>query len=219
MLHGITTFFKNIFSPPFCASCKLFLNDADVLCNECRQKIQPVVSHNLSITKTKTMPVLAIGAYRDPLIALIVAKSGSHRVASTQLGHLVWQLSNVSHLDFDYIVPIPLHWSRYAWRGYNQADEIARVISAKSGRPIAHVLRRVKRTPYLTYFSSEKRRTTMQDVFSFIGDKQIYKNKRLLLVDDVMTSGATLRNAARILYHAQPQSLVAVVVARVVHSD
>ena len=126
-LHRTYHYIKQIVAPPFCVYCKVFLNEADVLCQTCMQHIKPVVSHTIAITKTKQMPVLAVGAYQDPLTLLILAKSGSQHVASVQLGRLVWNMSNVRNLQYDYIIPIPLHWTRYAWRGYNQAEEIARV--------------------------------------------------------------------------------------------
>ena len=208
---------KQLITPTFCASCKTFaMQDSNVLCAECVARIRPVVSHQLSITKTKTITVHAVGAYDQPLVSLILAKSSGKRTAAHQLGQLVWQQSAIAHLQFDYIVPIPLHWTRYAWRGYNQADEIARVIARKSGKPIAHLLKRIKRTPFQSYFKGEQREQNVQGVFQINEiDRSLYKNKNILLVDDVMTSGATLKQAARMLFALRPASIKAIVVARV----
>lgn len=187
-----------------------------MFCASCLARIKPVVSHTIGVTKTKQMRVLAVGAYQDPLSALILAKSSSQHAVSVKLGDLLWKLSNVQHMPFDYIVPIPLHWTRYAWRGYNQAEEIARVVSKQSNKPVVHLLKRIKRTPYLSSFSSDQRAQNMQNVFRLCTDTDEYHGKRILLVDDVMTTGTTLTQAAKELWKLKPVSITAAVIARVV---
>lgn len=209
------SYLKKIIAPPFCAYCKRFDEADAVLCQPCIEKISLIVSHEIEVTKTKRMRVLAVGRYEDPLRALILAKSSSQRIASVQLGKLLWRMSNVSNIPFDCIVPIPLHWTRYAWRGYNQAQEIARVIAQESNKPMLNMLRRTKRTPYLTYYAADARQEKMKEVF-VVRDKTDMQGKHLLLVDDVMTTGATLKEAARELWKCRPASITAVVVARVV---
>lgn len=215
LFQRVSWYLKQIISPPFCVYCKQFLADDVVLCDECRAQIIPVVSHELEITTTKRMRVLAIGRYEEPLRGLILAKSGSRQLISRQLGHLLWSMSHIQNMHFDGVVPIPLHWTRYAWRGYNQAKEMAQVIAYKSGKPLLDVLRRAKRTPYLTYYAADERRCAMADVFSLKTGTDV-RGKHLLLIDDVMTSGATLKEAARELWKAKPASITAAVVARVV---
>ncbi len=208
-------YFKQILAPPFCTYCRRFLEVDAVLCQPCIEKISPVVSHEIEITKTKRMRVLAVGRYEDPLRSLILAKSSSQRIASVQLGKLIWRMSNLPNISFDYIVPIPLHWTRYAWRGYNQAQEIARVIAHESKKPMLNLLKRKKRTPYLTYYAADARQQKMKEAF-VLRDKTDMWGKHILIVDDVMTTGATLKEAARELWKCKPASITAVVVARVV---
>jgi len=209
------SYLKKIVVPPFCAHCKRFDETDAVLCQPCVERINLVVSHEIEVTKTKRMRVLAVGRYEDPLRSLILAKSSSQRIASVQLGKLLWRMSNVSNIPFDYIVPIPLHWTRYAWRGYNQAQEIARVIVHESHKPMLNLLKRTKRTPYLTYYAADARQEKMKEVF-VLRDKTDMRGKHLLLVDDVMTTGATLKEAAKELWKSRPASITAAVVARVV---
>lgn len=215
LVRGIR-YIQQLVVPPFCASCRSFLHERNVLCSVCVRRIRPVVSHTLSITATEFMPVLAIGAYQAPLISLILAKSSSHRAVSVQLGELMWSLSSVHSMAYDCVVPIPLHWTRYAWRGYNQAEEIARVVARNSEKPLCHLLERVKRTPYLSRCSSEERNALMRDVFSLNVEKSSYRDKHILLIDDVMTTGSTLKEAAKVLLKLRPASLTAAVVARTV---
>ena len=214
LLNKTYRYLKQIIAPPFCAYCKRFLEVDAVLCQPCVEKISPVVSHEIEVTKTKRMRVLAVGRYEDPLRALILAKSSSQRIASVQLGKLIWGMSNLPNIPFDYIVPIPLHWTRYSWRGYNQAQEIARVIAQESSKPMLNLLRRTKRTPYLTYYAADARQEKMREVFA-LRNKADMRGKHILLVDDMMTTGATLKEAARELWKSKPTSITAAVIARV----
>ncbi len=207
----------NIISPPFCAYCKMFLNERNVFCVTCAQKIQPIVSTNLQITKAHAMKVFAIAGYSDPLKKLILAKGWSDISASNQLGQLTWDITNIRHIDFDYIVPIPLHWMRFAKRGYNQAAEIADVIAQQSGKPVFDILKRIKRTQFQSGLVHAKRADNVKDAF-IVRDiqKTTYKSKHILLVDDLMTTGATLKVAAKELLKLKPREVTIVVVCRVV---
>ncbi len=212
-------FYKSLLkfiAPSFCAYCRIFLDDDAILCDQCKARIRPLVSYPLEITATKIVMVHAVGAYDQPLVSLILAKSSGNRTTARQLGELIWQRSAVAHLSADYIVPIPLHWTRYAWRSYNQAEEMANVIARKKEKPLVHLLKRIRRTPYQSHFKGEDRIKNVDAVFDLnAAHKGDYKNTNLLLVDDVMTSGATLKQAAKTLWLLQPASITAVVVARV----
>lgn len=117
----LCSFLRRLLIPPFCASCSRWLDNDAFLCFRCRALIKPVIPVPLKITSTITTPVYAVSLYRDPLKSLILAKSHGQRLASKQLGQLIIDYIPVQALPFDYIVPIPLHWTRYAVRGYNQA--------------------------------------------------------------------------------------------------
>lgn len=171
----------------------------------------------MEVTKSFHMPVFAAGVYEEPLKSLILAKSWSSRVASVQLGEFIWQRTSISVLDFDYIVPVPLHWRRYAWRGYNQAEVMAQTISKFSGKPIAQIVKRKRSTPYLSSKKIHERSEIIRDAFAPIGDLKKYDGATLLLIDDLLTTGATLHAVARtILYGCKPKALYGAVAARVI---
>ncbi len=197
-----------------CAYCKCLLDKRAPLCVTCLQKVKPIVSLRLELTKNCTIPVFAISFYREPLKSLVVAKSWSDIVASSLLGELMWDLTNVKHAQFDCIMPVPLHWTRYAYRGYNQAEEMAKVLSKKSGKPVAHLLERGKRTPILAAFSLQKREEAVQDAFVLTRGANQYAGKHILVVDDVLTTGATLKSALRVLRMSKPASITVVVACR-----
>lgn len=163
------------------------------------------------------MQVFAISSYQEPLKSLILAKAQSQRLASKQLGILMWNLTPIKNNDFDYVVPIPLHWTRYAYRGYNQAEVIASVIARKSGKPLVHLLKRNRRTLFQSKLDVEQRSENLHNAFDVVKvDRELYKNKRLLLVDDLMTTGSTFKNAAKKLLILKPAGIMGVVSCRTI---
>ncbi len=115
-----------------------------VFCDECIPLITPVVSVVLPITKKYSMKVFAVSAYKPPLKSLILAKGRSDIVASRELGQLIWDRTYIKHAPIDYFVPIPLHWTRFAKRGFNQAEEMAKVLSQQSSKPVEPLLKRLR---------------------------------------------------------------------------
>ena len=217
-MHYITRLyhtFQHFIAPPLCAYCKRLMQERAPLCQTCLRRVQPIVSQRLELTKNYAVPVFAISAYQEPIQSLVIAKNWSDIVASSLLGQLMWDLTHIKNIPFDCIVPIPLHWTRYAYRGYNQVDEMAKVLSTKSGKPLVHLLTRTKRTPILATFSSAQREQAVQDAFYLTSKAADYAGKHILVVDDVLTTGATLKSALRILRECKPASITVIVACRV----
>lgn len=220
-MSHIISFLKDqlfkIIAPPYCVSCKKFLEARDPLCYECMRSIQPIVSILLPITSTKSMKVLAISDYQNPLKRLILAKQYGKRVSAKQLGDLIWQMTYIQKTAFDVIVPIPLHWSRYAWRGYNQAEEIGHALAAKSKKPLVNLLYRSQWTPFQSTLNKKERVKNIHHIFAIRNsDKELYRDKHILIVDDLLTTGSTMRETARTLLALRPASITGVVACRVV---
>ena len=212
--HKTIKTLSHLIAPPFCVQCRKFLQVNTVFCLECEDLIKPIVSTQLEITKTKTIPVFTISAYKDPIKPLILAKSWRNRLAAKQLGQLLWRKTYIKNVPFDLIVPVPLHWKRYANRGYNQAEVMSQELSRLSGKSVLNAVKRTKRTPFLSSVSASERSGMVKDVFELI-QKENLKGKRILLVDDLMTTGVTLRAVAKELYKAKPAAITSVVAARV----
>ena len=220
LLYSLLSVLKNniraFLIPLLCAYCKKFLSNFDILCCDCRYKIFPIVSKNIDVTPSFSMTVFAISDYKDPLKKLILAKSWSDTLASYQMGELMWDYLPLQELDYDVIVPIPLHWTRYAWRGFNQAHEIAKVLQKKKNVPLCHLLKRVKRTKFQSTLISSLRVENLKEAFVLNTQAQDYTNKHILLIDDLMTTGSTLRSAAKTLLALKPRKITVAVVCRVI---
>jgi len=123
----------------------------------------------------------------------------------------------LQHIDFDIIVFIPLHWTRYAARGFNQAQIIAEHLAKKTGKPVIPFLIRSKKTKFQASLSVDERDANVQDAFR-IDKKYAHEitGKKILLVDDLFTTGSTIKSAAHALYLYNPIKIDAFVVCRVV---
>ena len=97
-----------------------------------------------------------------------------------------------------FVTPVPLSKKRYRWRGFNQAQLLCESFSQQLGLDLCHALVRTKNTQTQKNLKRESRIVNVKDAFSFAASVKI-KNKTILLVDDVATTGSTLLEAAKIL--------------------
>jgi ComF family protein len=117
----------------------------------------------------------------------------------------------------DLLVPVPLHRRRLLHRGFNQAALLAKALSKRSGvKSMPDVLRRVRATPALGEFSATSRTEIMAGAVAVRPHRAaLVAGRRILLIDDVMTSGATASSCARVLLDAGAVHIDVLVAARV----
>jgi ComF family protein len=118
---------------------------------------------------------------------------------------------------FDVATAVPLHWRRRWQRGFNQADLLAREIARRSGIPFARILRRVRSTRAQAGLSNTARRHNVVSAFACrraLRDGEL-RGRRVLLIDDVMTTGSTAAACARTLKSAGAARVALLTVARV----
>ncbi len=179
--------------------------DSLPLCGPCRQE------------ETDFDRLRTFGAYDGELRQLIVLlKYGRVRsLAKPLAGWLALVVQrNPGLADVDALVPVPLHSRRQRARGYNQAELLARELSGELRRPVrTDWLARVKDTPSQTGLTVAQRVENVQGAFATYSKLD---GERILLVDDVCTTGATLNAGARTLKRAGARAVQAVTVARVV---
>jgi ComF family protein len=117
-------------------------------------------------------------------------------------------------LDHDLIVPIPLHPKRLRWRGFNQALPLARAIGGAGPRRVdPFVLVRSRSTPPQVGLGAAERRRNVRGAFA-VHHRERVRGRTILLVDDVMTTGATAHECARVLRAAGARAVDVVVLAR-----
>jgi len=120
--------------------------------------------------------------------------------------------------EADVLVPVPLHWRRAWGRRYNQSGALARIIERQAGVRLAcEALRRVRPTEQQIGLSRSQRASNVQGAFKVASDRGAdIQGRRVVLVDDVLTSGATADACARALLRARAASVDVLVFARVV---
>lgn len=115
---------------------------------------------------------------------------------------------------FDLVVPVPLHWRRRWQRGFNQAELLARLVAARRAIPVTKVLRRVRSTSAQAGLSGTGRRRNVAAAFR-CRNSSLMKGRRVLLIDDVMTTGSTAAACALALKRAGASRVALLTVARV----
>jgi competence protein ComFC len=111
----------------------------------------------------------------------------------------------------DLIAAVPLFWWKRARRGYNQSQVLARVIERECAIPVRDVLVRTRPTKTQTRLDETNRRENVRGAFK-VKDKNV-GGKKILLVDDVMTTGATIRECSRVLKEAGAERVCSLVAA------
>ena len=224
--------------PPLCPACREPVRDT-ALCPACWAKlsfIAPPYCERLGIpfAYDPGPGMLSMEAIADPPAygraraavryddvarALVHAlKYGDRLDLAPTMGRWIANAGRGLLSDADALVPVPLHWRRLWMRRFNQSARLAEVISATSGVPVAYdALRRVRATAQQVGLSRAQRAENVQGAFRVAPDaRSDVAGRRLVLVDDVLTTGATLDACARALLRAGARSVDVLIFARVV---
>jgi ComF family protein len=225
--------------PPLCPGCREPLSVPSGLCSGCWAKlsfIAPPYCERLGIPfpYDPGPGILSLEAISDPpaynraraavryddIAQTLVhsLKYGDRLDLAPMLGR--WMAAAGARLtaEADAIVPVPLHWRRLWARRFNQSAALAKAIAAACGRPVLHdALQRVKATPQQVGLSRTERARNVQGAFRAPENARgQIAGRRLVLVDDVLTSGATAEACARALLRAGAANVDVLVFARVV---
>jgi ComF family protein len=190
---------------PLCPCCGMpHACGADHLCGACLRR-------HYSFDRARSLLLYT------PAIAPIILrlKFGGQLSALSSLKELIAQSSCLTELsEPDYIVPVPLHRQRLRQRGFNQATLLARACFPQWRQKIRLdlVSRPLPTTPQ-TQLSGRMRRTNLTHAFALARDAEI-RGKRLLLVDDVLTTGSTVNECAKLLRREGAERIEVFTVAR-----
>jgi ComF family protein len=184
-----------------CARCALPLKAAAALCGECIKREPPFAA------------TFAPFEYAHPLDLLLVRLKFSRNLAAGRvLAQLALDAFNENAIAMPQaIVPVPLHLDRLRERGYNQAQELARPLAQKLGVPVRELLIRVRATAAQSDLVATERRRNVRGAFEVIANEL---PAHVALVDDVMTTGTTVRECARTLRRAGVERVDVWVLAR-----
>jgi len=207
---------------PFCEGCRAeLLGASGVPCERCAMPVGPWAdrSGGCSECRGKSLGfdgVIALGPYAGPIRHLCLRLKAERNawLAPWLAGVLAEARAEALRVPGDsWVVPIPLHWRRRWWRGYNQSEALALGLSKRLALRLARPLRRVRATPPLARSGRSERARAMRDAFRAKASPSL-QGRVVLLVDDILTTGATCGAAARTLKRAGAARVIAVVVGR-----
>jgi ComF family protein len=210
--------------PPFCGDCRSeLLGAAGPACPRCAMPVGPYadLAGGCSECRGRSLGfdgAIALGPYRGPIRHLCLSlKHERNAWMARWLAEVVAEgrsgpLGEEARAG-PLVVPVPLHWRKRVRRGYNQAEALARGLARALSLEVRPALRRVAATPALAMAGRVERARLMRHAFRARRFRGI-RGRSVLLVDDILTTGATTGAAARALKRAGASRVVVVVVAR-----
>ncbi|NCB48710.1 MAG: ComF family protein [Clostridia bacterium] len=181
-------FFDIEFIENSCEICGDRVGSFDLICNNCKK-----TSHFF----TKALCVAKYDGVASNLVRKL--KYDNSKYLAKTLGLFMAQKLKKSGLkDIDFVVPVPLNINRIIERGFNQSELIAKVVAEECSLKVnLKLVKRVKNTPTQTSLSSSERRQNVKNAFELL-DKSAVKDKNILLIDDILTTGATIDELSKL---------------------
>lgn len=214
-------FIIDLVFPKNCLSCN---QEGSYLCNECLNKIS--LNNKTScvfcqkdselnriceecVNKTALKAVFVVADYNNEILQDLLHNLKYNYIQ--EISNILIKLINKYIEKFNIlnkfqlktktsiIVPVPLHKKKYLARGYNQADLIAEKFCLINDFTKHQFIKRIKNTPSQVNLNRQERLNNLSGAFVYNNDKNIDKNKKIIIIDDVLTTGSTLNECANVL--------------------
>ncbi|MBS0271380.1 MAG: ComF family protein [Proteobacteria bacterium] len=229
--------FVNLLIPPRCVKCSSILENKEGLCTSCWPLIsfiakpycaccgrpfdfdieESALCGSCSYDSPHYKSARSVFIYTAESRDLILKFKHTDSIHSAPL-FATWMTRALDDLENPLCIPVPLHWSRLFMRTYNQAALLAHEIAKVKGWAYyPTLLKRQRRTPSQGYLSKKERIQNVRRAFNVPQTKkELLQGKKILLVDDVFTTGATLNACSKALLKAGAYEVHAVTLGRVV---
>ncbi|NLB91567.1 MAG: ComF family protein [Clostridiales bacterium] len=203
VFQKVTKGFFELLYPSYanCLACeeKRLENRVDGLCNRCRETLTKEYKKDGFLVLSQIDGCFFPFDYQGINQKLILQlKFGQIQAAALPLAQaMIWRIEQQEE-NFEGILPIPLYKKRKQQRGFNQAEILAKKISEATGIVLIEGIRRIKNTSAQTKLNKTQRKENVENAFEII-KKEAIQGKTLLLLDDVVTTGATAMACAKVL--------------------
>lgn len=151
--------------------------------------------------------------YADTLRDKVVSFKNGRKYLGYSFAHIIYDYYTRLDLDIDIIIPMPIHSSREKLRGFNQAEILSSVLMERTDKVRLDVLTKVIDTPHQTGLSREHRLSNVAGSFA-VNDKTAIKDKSILVIDDIYTTGSTMSEVAETLLKAGAKAVYGLTLAR-----
>jgi competence protein ComFC len=215
LFKKILNFILDVFFPIECLGCS---KEKYYLCDDCFNKITIYPTDKNDFPKlTYIDKVLAAVNYRQPLIGKIIHTFKFRFVTglAEPLAKLIiaFYIIQSEKLNDPVVIPVPLHKKRLLERGFNQSELIAKTFCNYFHYPLlTQAIMRSRHTPHQVGLNRNKRQQNVKQAFKICFPENI-KNKNIIIIDDVLTTGATLTEIAKVLKDAGADQIWALTVA------
>jgi ComF family protein len=224
----------NFLYPPACVSCKEITLEDSLLCHSCWQKFKFIsppfcnacgfpfafeIENNALCGKCIKSPprynqARYLFKYDESSKKLIHAlKYNDQTYLARIFAKLLFNSYKQDILKYDVIAPVPMHWLKRMFRMYNQAMLLAQEISSISGLPVINDnLQKVRWTKAQSSLDKNARLSNLQGSFK-VKNPDFFKGKKVILVDDVLTTGATVKECAKLLKKSGASQIMVLTIA------
>lgn len=200
-LASITERLLGILFPPRCPICGEWIEPGPILCAKCRKKLpaEPP-TRRLELSGGRLLVVMSPMRYREEFRKAVISYKFYHKPwLSRPIGALMAELLPLYPERFDMVVYSPTSFSHRMERGFDQSRLLAERLARREHIPVVNALRRSRRAKTQHELSHQERLANASGAYRCIED---VKGRSILLVDDVMTTGSTMRASAEALYMA-----------------
>ena len=201
-------------APPYCVFCAAPLPvNAGSICRGCYADL-PWAATPQSSQLGELHTCISMLDYEFPVDAAIKAMKFNRKLFYVPaFAEVLATALPLLPIEIDAVVPVPLHWQRKALRGFNQATEIAAPLAKQLDVPMLRSVRRQKATPFQSGLRAPERAKNLRDAFVAKTD---ISAQHVLIVDDVLTTGATITQLAKLLLATGVARVSALTVARAI---
>lgn len=221
-LKNIYEFILGFIFPNICCICNNRLNDEVLVCSNCWDSLEPIKDQESStVDNAYYSSINAIWDFSDTFKEIIHLLKYEKKLIIGQIiaNKLYKSYKKDFFFKFDIIIPVPLHHTRLRERGYNQAYVIAKELSKLSNIKVKkNILKRKSNNISQTHLSKQERAKNIDALFGINSkNKNAIKeieNKKILIIDDVYTTGATVNGCAKVLKEAGAKSIEILTAAR-----
>ncbi len=209
----------------FCSSCIRNIKQADLVCPKCEKLSVGGQTHPVCRRKFGLDGLWSLGIYNNPLKEAIkqIKYRGVRELSESLVDVLVEYWANFQPFVLDRIkkdrgvgwivVPIPLHWFRENSRGFNQSSLIGESFAKKLGLKYMEALKRARFTKSQVKLKGKERHLNIKDAFT-LNTQYLIRNTNILLIDDVWTTGSTMRECGYVLKKAGAKQVWGITLAR-----
>lgn len=203
-----------------CRDCEAGLPASEAFCERCSAPVGPLLNTSKGCRHCRRdrfafQAVIAAAEYRDQLReGVLKAKHRGGIATAVWLADLIWErrAADLRQFAADFVVPIPQHWAKRIIKSHNPPELMARRLASRlKVRFHRHILTKTRRTPAQASLIPSMRRANLRN--AFISTRPL-EGCRVLLVDDVLTTGTTADQATRALREAGAAAVVVAVAAR-----